>query len=150
MFIKTTGYLGAGLAVWLMGMTLAQAGALFKWVGEDGSVHYSAQSPVLNKSQSMQRLRLHAKGSKEILAPDFDSSRNIVAEEANAMMSQDTESARVQRNPQQGQRKQQHDTESSNMQVHATQSTDRSRSTPQNDGSPKNVVDALTNPVQMQ
>jgi len=153
MKIKTTGFLGAALTVWLMGTTGAQAGSLYKWVGEDGSVHYSAQSPILSKSQTLQRVRVQARGSREIMAPDFDSNRNIVAAEANAMMTQDeprpnlihavSEPTMAKRKPAQ--------TEAASKPNIQARATDRaSASSGQHDGSPKTLVDALTDPVQMQ
>ena len=145
--MKTTHFLGAALSLWLAGVTLAQAGSLYKWVGEDGSVHYSAQSPVLSKSQTIQRLRLHAKASREIMAPDFDSSRNIDATEASLMRAQEEESQHAAAkskslHPADGVRP--------NLQVKATPAMNHPLAGRVQDGSPKTVVDVLTDPVQMQ
>jgi hypothetical protein len=153
--VKTTRFLGAVLAVWLAGTTLSQAGSLYKWVGEDGSVHYSAQSPVMTKSQTLQRVHVRTnKGSNELLAPDFDSSRNIVAEQANAMnamKAQDNErsdSPHMATESGAAKRKTMHFGEATSPSNIQARSSDRATATPSE--GPRTVVDALTDPVQMQ
>ncbi len=156
MIIKTTRFFSAALILCFIYTPLAQAGALYKWIGEDGSVHYSAQSPVLSKSQTLQRIHIKNRGSREIMAPDFDSNRNIIAAQANAMMAQEEDRSSVLHTDSDSTQAKRKPTRASdavtapNIQVSANHAADHASSSAHQEGSPKTVVDVLTDPVQLQ